>query len=120
MTLGFLQVSNSIWRLEIKYKVLGLLSLPVSVWLVRSGADWILIDTGPPESGDQVVAAIAKVTEYQGPRQILLTHAHADHSGGLGAIGRHGAYRFSAIKRKLHLSMANLIIVSSHLRIRFF
>ncbi|MGB2895849.1 MAG: MBL fold metallo-hydrolase [Anaerolineales bacterium] len=86
MTLGFLQVSNSIWRLEIKYKVLGLLSLPVSVWLVRSGADWTLIDTGPPESGDQVVAAIAKVTEYQGPRQILLTHAHADHSGGLGAI----------------------------------
>jgi len=86
MALGFQQVSNNIWRLEIKYKILGLLSLPVSVWLVRSGADWTLIDTGPPESGDQLVAAIAKATEYQGPRQILLTHAHADHSGGLSAV----------------------------------
>ena len=86
MTLGFQQVSNNIWRLETKYKVLGLLTLPVSVWLVRTGADWTLVDTGPAETGDQVVAAIAKVTEYQGPRQILLTHAHADHSGGLSAV----------------------------------
>ncbi len=86
MTLGFQQVSNSIWRLEIKLKFFGLLSLPVSIWLVRTGADWTLIDTGPPETGDQVVAAIAKLTVSQGPQQILLTHAHADHSGGLSAV----------------------------------
>jgi glyoxylase-like metal-dependent hydrolase (beta-lactamase superfamily II) len=86
MTLGFQQISTNIWRLEIKYKVLGLLSLPVSTWLVRTGADWTLIDAGPPETGDQVVAAIARLTQSQGPRQILLTHAHADHSGGLSAI----------------------------------
>ena len=86
MKLGFQQVSNNIWRLEIKYKVFGLFTLPVSVWLIRMGADWNLVDTGPAETGDQVVAAIAKQTEYQGPRQILLTHAHADHSGGLSAV----------------------------------
>ncbi len=86
MTLGFQQISTNIWRLEIKMKVLGLISLPVSTWLVRTGADWTLIDTGPPETGDQVVAAIARLTQSQGPRQILLTHAHADHSGGLSAI----------------------------------
>ena len=67
MTLGFQQVSNNIWRLEIKYKVLGVFSLPVSIWLVRTAADWTLVDTGPPETGDQVVAAIAKLTVSQGP-----------------------------------------------------
>jgi len=86
MTVGFQQVSSNIWRLEIKYKVLGLISLPVSVWLVRTGTEWALIDTGPPEAGDQVVSAIAKTTEYQGPRQIILTHAHPDHSGGLSNV----------------------------------
>ena len=86
MKLGFQQISNNIWRLEIKYKVLGLLSLPVSIWLVRTGSDWALIDTGPPETGDQVVAAIARQTVSLGPQQILLTHAHSDHSGGLSAV----------------------------------
>ena len=58
----------------------------MAVWLVRSADGWTLIDTGPPESADQMVSAIVRATEGQGPARVLLTHAHYDHAGGLAAL----------------------------------
>ncbi len=68
------------------FDVIGPISFPVAVWLVQSGDRWTVIDTGVPSFADDVVAAIARVTRGVAPHQILLTHAHYDHGGGLSAI----------------------------------
>jgi glyoxylase-like metal-dependent hydrolase (beta-lactamase superfamily II) len=84
----FEPVTDHILRLEIPWRMLGLVSVPVAVWLVRNPDGWTLVDTGTPESADQVVAAVARATNGQGPTRILLTHAHYDHGGGMDALRR--------------------------------
>lgn len=73
-------------------------SLPIEIsinaFLINTGAKLILIDTGAgelfsPHSGGRLVANL-RAAEYQ-PEQIdavLLTHIHADHSGGLSIGGQ--------------------------------
>jgi glyoxylase-like metal-dependent hydrolase (beta-lactamase superfamily II) len=82
----FERVTEHILRLEVPYSLFGPISLPVSLYLVRDRQGWTLIDSGPAETAEDVVTAIATATDDLGPDQILLTHAHYDHSGGLGAI----------------------------------
>ena len=66
--------------------MLGLIPSSVCVWLIRVGDRWTLVDSGPPEGADTVVAAVARATHGRGPQTILLTHAHPDHAGGLEAL----------------------------------
>ncbi len=82
----FKPVSDHILRLELSFKLIGPVSWPVAVWLISVGEDWILVDTGSPETADQLVSAITRATGGRGPRRILLTHAHYDHGGGLDAV----------------------------------
>jgi glyoxylase-like metal-dependent hydrolase (beta-lactamase superfamily II) len=86
--LDFEMISSHVWRLELPYQVLGMFSKPTAVFLVQKDNDWILIDTGPPETADTLVAALARATAGQGPRMIMLTHGHYDHAGGLEAVRR--------------------------------
>lgn len=82
----FERISEHIYRLELTAPILNIFSFPVAVWLVRAEEGWTLVDAGTPETADQVVAAITRTTGGQGPSQILLTHGHFDHGGGLAAI----------------------------------
>lgn len=84
--MSFQPVTQNILRMEVEIEVAGLMTLPVNIWLVRAPDGWTLIDSGPPETGDQVVAAISEATQGYGPSQVLLTHGHIDHAGGLQAI----------------------------------
>ena len=84
--MDFERVSEHIFRMELSYQAAGPIRFPVALWLIRGDQGWTLIDSGPPDSDDIVVAAIARATHGQGPSQVLLTHAHVDHSGALNAI----------------------------------
>lgn len=82
----FQRVTQSIYRLEVSWNLYGLLAIPVSVWLVRSPDSWTLVDSGPPETADEMVAAIKRATGGQGVERVVLTHGHYDHAGGLAAL----------------------------------
>ncbi len=84
--LDFEAVSEHISRLEVSWHVYGVIPIPVAMWLVRIGDRWTLVDCGPPETAERVVAAVARATDGHGPQSILLTHAHVDHAGGLAAL----------------------------------
>lgn len=84
--LSFEPITEHISRLELRFRLLGPITVPVSVWLMRTTDGWTLIDTGPPETADQLVSAIVRATGGQGPLRVLLTHAHYDHAGGLPAL----------------------------------
>jgi glyoxylase-like metal-dependent hydrolase (beta-lactamase superfamily II) len=84
--LDFERISDHIFRMELSVFSSGPFSFSVAVWLIQGDQGWILIDSGPPDSSDIVVAAIARATRGQGPSRVLLTHAHYDHSGGMNAV----------------------------------
>lgn len=84
--MSFQPVTQNILRMEVEFDVAGLTSISVNLWLIRSRDGWTLIDSGLPDTGDQVVAALSDATQGSGPSQVLLTHGHIDHAGGLQAI----------------------------------
>lgn len=84
--MDFERISDQIFRMEVDYQAVGPIRFPVALWLIQSDLGWTLIDSGPPDFSDIVVAAIARATRGQGPSRVLLTHAHVDHSGGLNAV----------------------------------
>src|SRR3990170_3052095 len=79
----FEPVSEHISRLEVPWRVFGLATYPVAIWLVRERDGWALVDSGPPEAADQLMAAVARATSGRGPSRVLLTHAHYAPAGGL-------------------------------------
>ena len=86
--MSFERITEHIYRLEVPFRVLGPVNVPVCAWLIDHDQGWSLIDAGPPDSADTLVAAVRELTEGQGVQRILLTHAHFDHAGGLAALRR--------------------------------
>lgn len=81
----FQRVTKSISRLDLRWR-LGPFRLPVAVWLIRAEGEFVLVDSGPRQTADEVVSAVAQATEGRGPRMLLLTHGQPDHAGGLEAL----------------------------------
>ncbi|NLG37666.1 MAG: MBL fold metallo-hydrolase [Clostridiales bacterium] len=50
--------------------------------LVGDGDDWLLVDAGPPEAGDDVVAELRR-RGVDSLSIVVATHPHSDHIGGL-------------------------------------
>jgi hydroxyacylglutathione hydrolase len=82
----FLSITENISRLELPWKVYGVFSLPVAVYLIKHKDGYTLIDSGPPESADLLVPAISRATGGKGVGSVLLTHGHYDHVGGLNSL----------------------------------
>lgn len=59
-----------------------------NVYVVCSGADWVLVDAGWPTSAAGIRAAVRRVVGERSPAGILLTHVHPDHSGAAGDLAR--------------------------------
>ena len=59
----------------------------VNAFLVEDGRELTLIDTGVPGSGTKIVAAVEQLGHRpRDVRRILVTHLHADHTGGLAVV----------------------------------
>ncbi|HET7474395.1 MAG TPA: MBL fold metallo-hydrolase, partial [Dermatophilaceae bacterium] len=64
------------------YRALGRGLTKTNVYLVRSGASWVLVDAAWPGSAAAIRAAAASVFGRDArPAAILLTHLHPDHDG---------------------------------------
>ncbi len=73
------QVSPGIWRLRLEAKG----RLVVNAWLWRRGERNILIDTGFPQTTDQLIANIeATDLRLSDITDVFYTHTHNDHMGG--------------------------------------
>ncbi len=68
----------------------GLFIVPlgmVNAYLLEDGHRLVIIDTGVPGSGDTILAAVAETgRQPEDVSLILVTHLHADHSGGLARL----------------------------------
>ncbi|GAB91652.1 MBL fold metallo-hydrolase [Gordonia rhizosphera] len=68
---------------------LGRGPLASNVYLVGSGEDWVLVDTGWAGNHMAIREAAASVFgPTKPPAAILLTHIHPDHSGSAGELAR--------------------------------
>jgi glyoxylase-like metal-dependent hydrolase (beta-lactamase superfamily II) len=61
----------------------------VRCYLVSHGTGLVLLDTGMPETPERIGEALAAAgAAWADVTDVVLTHAHPDHTGGLDAVGR--------------------------------
>ncbi|EFN52382.1 hypothetical protein CHLNCDRAFT_58851 [Chlorella variabilis] len=90
-------VKKDVYRLDLWWRPLPVLLLPVSAVLVKEGGGWVLVDAGAPDSWSQAYASrlvqavqqTVSSTKGGGLKAILLTHGHADHVGALPQLLQH-------------------------------
>ena len=69
--------------------VLRVRTIMVNLYIVRTGASWILVDAGLRGYEESIAAAAQAFTGTSAPPSaIVLTHAHFDHVGSLAALLR--------------------------------
>lgn len=60
-----------------------------NVYFVRSGAEWVLVDTGWPNRAKTIRSTAERLFgSLARPAAILLTHFHPDHSGAAGELAQ--------------------------------
>lgn len=54
-----------------------------NIFLVGNQENFVLVDAGLPESGEEIVSVIEERFDGAAPKAIILTHGHFDHVGGI-------------------------------------
>lgn len=67
---------------------LGTAITEANVYLLATGADWVLVDAGWPRQAEAIRIAARLVFGDRPPSSIVLTHFHPDHSGGVPQLLR--------------------------------
>jgi glyoxylase-like metal-dependent hydrolase (beta-lactamase superfamily II) len=75
----------------------------VGAYALVDDGDVTLVDTGPPDSAPAILEAIAPLGDL---RRIVVTHAHADHSGSAAALRE-------ATGAPIHLSRIDAELIAS-------
>jgi glyoxylase-like metal-dependent hydrolase (beta-lactamase superfamily II) len=72
------------------------------VYLLTSGDDLALVDTGMRGAADRITTQIQEAGFLpSGLRTIVLTHAHSDHTGGAGGLARRFGARILAYRAEV-------------------
>jgi glyoxylase-like metal-dependent hydrolase (beta-lactamase superfamily II) len=72
---------------EVADGVLFLRTMMVNLFIVRSGASWVLVDCGLRGYADTIRRAAETYVGHAGaPAAVILTHGHFDHIGSLDAL----------------------------------
>jgi glyoxylase-like metal-dependent hydrolase (beta-lactamase superfamily II) len=74
-----------IWNLS-RISLLKIQQVPVSMFLIKDGDGFILVDTGTPAMESDVMQAVASAIGSSDLKYILLTHGHIDHASSAPAL----------------------------------
>ena len=86
----------------------------VAAYLVESGGDLALIETGPDSTWPRLVAALAEVgAKPSDVRTVLVTHIHLDHAGAAWRMAREGAAVWVHPRGAAHMSDPSKLLTSA-------
>lgn len=75
------------------------------IYLLRDGDDWALIDAGAGLDTDGLIETLSRLgVEPTMPGTVFLTHAHADHAGGVKSVREWSGCRVAASAREAELA----------------
>jgi glyoxylase-like metal-dependent hydrolase (beta-lactamase superfamily II) len=79
------------------YLIEGLPGNSANVYLLASGKELTLVDSGLPGAADQIAAQLQeKGYPLSSLQAIVLTHSHGDHTGGAAELARHSGAQIMA------------------------
>ena len=88
----------------------------IAAFLIESGGEWALIETGPGSCHEALVAGIRLVgAEPSQIRHVFVTHIHLDHAGGAGWWAQQGAMVYCHPQAERHLLDPSKLIASARM-----
>ena len=88
----------------------------IAAFLVKSGGEYALIETGPGSTLETLRAAIRAVgVDEAAIKKVFVTHIHLDHAGAAGWFARHGATVYCHPNAARHLIDPSKLIDSARM-----
>jgi glyoxylase-like metal-dependent hydrolase (beta-lactamase superfamily II) len=90
------RLAPGVWMHTTRGTFAGVAGIASNGLIIESGNESLLIDTAWDDAQTDTILRWASRTLPHPVRRAIITHAHADRLGGLGALGRAGIAAFSA------------------------